>query len=318
MASQPLVTIIIPAFNADAVISAALDSILAQTYQNWNAIIINDGSTDQTGKIADAFSKKDLRFRVIHQENSGVSAARNAGLARADGEWIAFLDADDVWLPEKLSLQLDLARRFPESDLIFSNYFLWDGSRDLSLRYISRKKFPQGKILQRLIFFNLFGLSSVVLRQKILQDVGGFDETFSIGEDWDLWLRCLEKSCVVNGSMEPLLRYRISESSASADKLKVAIANVAVLAKRAAGAPETWRPFFRRSLQIARGNLEFAQARTELETSSTVLKNATCKAWRHCPSRLKWLLWHAGTICPDLFFGAMFRKYIRRKICERW
>src|ERR1700722_20075762 len=138
--SEPLISVIIPAFNSASTLAESLQSVQAQTFKNFEAIIVDDGSTDETPDIARGFCAADSRFTLIRQPNGGVSAARNNGLGRARGEWVAFQDADDVWFAEKLERQLELTRQHPDANFIFTNMYFWDGARDLYPTYDARKR----------------------------------------------------------------------------------------------------------------------------------------------------------------------------------
>src|SRR6266542_3447517 len=125
MGKDELVSIIMPAFNAGKYISQSIESVLKQTYQNWELIIINDGSTDDTKKVVDSFLQMDSRIQYIWQKNGKQGKARNAGLKRSKGELIAFLDADDLWMPVKLEKQIDLLHQ-QNADLIFTDVLVVD------------------------------------------------------------------------------------------------------------------------------------------------------------------------------------------------
>ncbi|MFC7670076.1 glycosyltransferase family 2 protein [Hymenobacter humi] len=121
-----LVSIIIPCYNYGWLLAETLDSVLAQTYQQWECIIIDDGSTDTTRVVATSYQARDSRFRYVYQPNGGLSAARNHGLQAATGEYIQFLDADDLLLPQKLELQVALLASHPEYDVVYGavRYFM--------------------------------------------------------------------------------------------------------------------------------------------------------------------------------------------------
>ena len=162
MNDTPLVSVIIPVHNGTTVLSDALTSVRQQTCQNFEVIVVDDGSSDGSHALAQKFADEDSRIKVLRQPNSGVSMARNAAIAHARGELIAFLDADDVWLPEKLAAQLDLLQQEPRANLLFTDYFLWDGQNDFGRRYSNPDKFPDGDVGRRLIFFDLFGMPTVM------------------------------------------------------------------------------------------------------------------------------------------------------------
>lgn len=123
MNDTPFVSIIIPVYNGIAVLPDALTSVQKQTYQHFEVIVVDDGSNDGSHALAQRFAAGDCRIIVLRQPNGGKSAARNLPIARARGELIAFLDVDDVWLPEKLAAQLDLLGQEPRANLLFTDYF---------------------------------------------------------------------------------------------------------------------------------------------------------------------------------------------------
>lgn len=319
MTSQPLISIVIPAFNAASVLGGALRSVQQQQYPHFQAVVVDDGSADGTAKVARPFVEQDRRFALLQQPNRGVSAARNAGVAAACGEWIAFLDADDLWLANKLARQVQCLHDSPDANFIFSNYYVWDGQRDLRLRYADRKHFPMGDFTHRLIGFNLLGISTVMVRRDLLSRVGLFDSDLDPAEDWDMWLRLAEAGCRARGIREPLARYRIWPGSASNQSLRMAQATVRVLHARLAQCSlSTWRRAYRRSLAVARGRLEFAAIRPLLDTHPESLPLAAFRAWRACPWRLKWLAWYVAVRWPGVLGGTFLTERVHRKIKATW
>lgn len=319
MSSQPLISIVIPAFNAASVLDDALRSIQHQQYRHFEAIVIDDGSTDDTASVVRHFVAQDRRFVLVQQPNRGISAARNAGLAAARGEWIAFLDADDTWFPDKLTRQVQCVHDFPEVDFIFSNYHQWDGQNDLRLRYAAHKHFPMGDFTRLLIRFNLLGTLTVMVRQDVMSRVGQFDPELALAEDWDMWLRLAEAGCRVRRIREPLARCRIWPGNTSKQKLRMAQATVRVLEKRLAHCRlDTWRGPYQQSLAIARGHLEFAAVRPLLDTRPESLPPAALRAWRAYPWRLKWLVWYMAVRCPDFLGGNFLTRIVHRNIKARW
>lgn len=207
--NEVLVSVVIPAFNSEQYIGECVDSVLAQSYRNFEIIIIDDGSTDDTVNIVSDY--QDDRIRLFHQNNSGSAAARNYGVKQASGMWIAFIDADDIWLPGKLQKQLEHCSNhaWSHTDLFFHG--------DFYPKYTKATKFTSkhsGFILNNLLVENSIGTSSVVIKKEIFQASGGFNTNLRALQDWDLWLRVAEKHqvCYVD---EPLVYYRVHSSSVS-------------------------------------------------------------------------------------------------------
>ena len=314
MNDAPLVSVIIPVHNGTTVLSDALTSVRQQTYQNFEVIIVDDGSNDSSHALAQEFADKDCRIKVLRQPNGGVSKARNTAIAHARGELIAFLDADDAWLPGKLAAQINLLKQEPHANLLFTDYFLWDGQNDLGRRYSNPDKFPDGDVGRRLIFFDLFGTSAVMIKREVLDVVGMFDVELSLAEDWDLWLRIAEHGLCAKGVQQPLARYRIWPGNASRNTILLCECNIRALEKALARPQHPGqRRAYKHSLQIARGNLELARVHPLIETQPKAVPAAALRAWLCCPTRLKWLLWYFVTLWPNSPWAKIVYHKIRRK-----
>jgi glycosyltransferase involved in cell wall biosynthesis len=315
MPHKPLVSVIVPAFNSEPFLAETLASVQRQTFREFEVIIVDDGSTDRTSEITRRFVEKDARFILLCQKNTGGAVARNMALKQACGEWIAFLDADDVWLPEKLAAQLDLLKQEPRANLLFTDYFSWDGQSNFDRRYSDPDKFPDGDVSRRLIFFDLFGMSTVMIKREILDVVGLFDIKLPLAVDWDLWLRIAECGLCAKGVRQPMARYRIWPGQISHNTIRMCEGNVRVLEK-ALTRPQnaSRRRAYKCSLQIARGNLELACVRPLIETQPKAVSAAALRAWLHCPARLKWLLWYFATLWPN----SSCAEIVYRKIRGKW
>lgn len=197
MGSPALVSVVIPAYNAAATLSETVESLLAQTHTAWEAIIVDDGSRDETPAIAAEYARRDPRIRLVRQDNAGVGAARNRGIAEARGAFIAPLDADDIWLPQKLEKQLALLQSRGEEWGFCS---AWSESiNERGEVFKPLKRWPmEGRVLRALIYRNMVGNASVPLfRASALRKVGGYRTRAEQGgaqgcEDWDLTLRVAE------------------------------------------------------------------------------------------------------------------------------
>ena len=319
MLKTPLVSVVIPAFNAASVIEETLDSVCAQTYQDFEVIIVDDGSTDDTAVIAREFCAADARFTLVQQPNGGPSVARNNAIERARGDWIAFLDADDVWLPEKLARQMELFREDPRANFLFTNYYFWDGSSGLFAYYRQNRPLPEGDAARKLVFACIYGCLTVMVRRETLQAVGPFDPDLPFVQDWDMWLRIAERGMWARGTREPLARYRRWPGSRSNQKMRSAEGDVRVLEKnlRATQHPEL-RPIYRHSLALARGKLELARARQLLDLQPEAVPAAIWRAWRQHPRRLKWLMWFALVAWPKFLGGAASARIVHRKLVQKF
>jgi glycosyltransferase involved in cell wall biosynthesis len=181
---NPLISVVIPTYNRGQMVKEAVCSVLAQDFRNFELILVDDGSTDNTPDILDEFRDELI---VIRQENKGVSAARNRGIAAASGELIAFLDSDDLWLPKKLSEQAGFFQSNPDA-LICQTEEIWIRN---GVRVNPKKKHQKrsGMIFDPSLSLCLVSPSAVMMRRELFEIVGGFDETLPACEDYDLWLR---------------------------------------------------------------------------------------------------------------------------------
>jgi glycosyltransferase involved in cell wall biosynthesis len=192
MSTPPLVSVIIPAYNAAWCVRRAIDSVLAQDFGNHEVIVVNDGSTDDTAHVLAAYAET---IRIIHKANGGLSSARNAGIHAARGEYVCFLDADDWWLEGKLKRQVELMRAHPELGFCSTAARVVDP--DGKLVNIWECPQWQGSLLQHLFRENaaVAGSGSAVLaKRELLLRVGDFDESLRSLEDIDMWIRLAAKA----------------------------------------------------------------------------------------------------------------------------
>jgi glycosyltransferase involved in cell wall biosynthesis len=212
----PIVSVIIPTRNRAAMLREAIESVRAQTYAAWELIVIDDGSTDETPQVVEALARGDARIRVMRQAQRGVSAARNAGIRAARGRYVAFLDDDDLFLPPKLAAQVDALERDPTLGFVYSQTEWVDraGTR-LSLHPTTPVEDLRG-----LFETCAIPLQTVVCCAELLEEVGGFDEQLTIGEDYDLWLR-LARTARFQFLPGPLVRYRVHGTNTCNDSIRL-------------------------------------------------------------------------------------------------
>ena len=227
MASFPLISVIVPAFNAESTIREAVESVLAQSYRPLEILVVDDGSTDGTFACSENIHPD---VRVIQQVNAGPSAARNHGIREAKGSWIAFLDSDDIWLPEKLAQQWECVSKnssigFVHTDVTF---FDPDSNKDWQTD-VGRDKFV-GRCTDKLLRENRILTSSVLVDRKYLDQTDLFDEKYWVAEDYDLWLR-LSTQCEFAYLSSPLVRYRMQGDSLSTYSLRMRKSELAVFQK---------------------------------------------------------------------------------------
>jgi glycosyltransferase involved in cell wall biosynthesis len=182
--STPCISVIIPTYNRCWILKEAIDSVLSQEYTDFEIIVVDDGSNDATAALLSAYGDQ---IKTIYQGNSGVSAARNAGILMAKGKYVAFLDSDDIWLPEKLSCQVDFFHSHAEA-VICQTDEIWirNGVR---VNPKNRHKKPSGMIFEPSLQLCLVSPSAVMIKKSLFDAVGLFNEAFPACEDYDLWLR---------------------------------------------------------------------------------------------------------------------------------
>lgn len=209
------VSVIMPAYNVAAYIGAAIESVKAQTVGDWELLVVNDGSTDETYETVQRLAAGDERIRLLTKPNGGISTARNMALALSSGEYIAILDSDDVWEPAYLAEQLAVFTRQPETDIVTSNgWFL--GSRlhgQLARPYPDARPQPT---LQTILADETSIFIMSTFRRRVYDAIGGFDETLRTNEDYDYWLRSALAGFRFWRNDRPLCHYRRRDDSVSA------------------------------------------------------------------------------------------------------
>lgn len=206
------ISVIIPTYNGSRFIGETLESVLAQTLQPDEVLVIDDGSTDDTAAIAESFAP---RVRVFRRSNQHQAAARNFGVQQASSEWISFIDHDDQWEPNKLERQMEELSRQPDADVCYTARvnFVQDGDTFRRGKIIS---VPPAQDIQRSLYVNTtFMPGSVLIRRSAYLAAGGFDPKLKLVEDWDLWLRLLHRGTRFAACPEPLLLHRIHSNMQS-------------------------------------------------------------------------------------------------------
>ncbi|RJQ29496.1 glycosyltransferase [Candidatus Parcubacteria bacterium] len=186
MNGKPLVSIITPAYNAGAYLGDTIRSVLAQTYSSFEHIVVDDGSTDDTAKVVRAIS--DPRIKYLYQKNSGQSSARNAGIAAAKGKYIAFLDADDLFLPGKLSEQVNYLETNPNCDFCYCKIYHFFHDEPDRLYYL-KMEHPSGYLFGRLLMTNFINPLSAVVRRDIFEKHGAFEPSYRWADEQYVWLK---------------------------------------------------------------------------------------------------------------------------------
>jgi teichuronic acid biosynthesis glycosyltransferase TuaG len=213
----PLVSILTPAYNAAAYLPETLNSALRQTMTDFEVLVVDDGSTDDTARIVEAFSARDDRIRLIRKANGGSATARNLGISQSRGEFLALLDSDDLWMPEFLASQLEILVHNPGIDIVSGNALNLGGPLD------GQPYKPVGTA------WHLVNLKQVlevedsvcimsVFRRSVIERAGLFDPTVWSNEDYEFWIRASRAGCTIAFNPRPLGHYRRRLDSKSADE----------------------------------------------------------------------------------------------------
>lgn len=214
----PAVSIIIPAFNAAGFIADALDSVLAQDFADYEIVVINDGSPD-TPDFERALAPFSDRIVYIRQENRGISGARNTGIRAARGQLIALLDADDVWAPNYLSVQIAMLRADPTIDVLYPNALFFGDGPEVGRDFMSVCPSEGDVTFESLLWQRCHVMVSVTVRREALERAGLFDEDLRSCEDFDLWLRMVRNGSRISYHREKLVYYRRRMGSLSSDPI---------------------------------------------------------------------------------------------------
>ncbi len=183
---MPKISVIVPAYNAERTILKTIESVQQQTFSDFELIVINDGSTDQTLELLSQV--EDPRLKVFSYSNGGLPTARNRGISRSTGSFIAFLDADDLWTPDKLELQLAVLQEHPEAGVAYSWTHFMDDQGEFS--HTGESVFFEGDVYAQLLVGNFLGSgSNPLIRRQAIESTEEFDPELGSCEDWDYWLR---------------------------------------------------------------------------------------------------------------------------------
>lgn len=297
---RPRISVIIPCYNSAAFVAATLESVFAQTLLPWEIIVVDDGSTDNTLEVLVGFGD---RIRLMRRGNGGPAAARNLGISVAAGDFIAFLDSDDLWGPEKLARQMEEFSRFPEAALVFSEAVMFREEGGVKLP-VSRIGYTADPTFRQLLFGDFIPNSTVVVRRDCLKATGPLDESQELlgAEDYEYWMR-IALRYRLQGIAEPLAWYRLREGNlmgAGEDiekGLRLALAAIRAIESRQ---PTIWKDY-----AVDRARL---LARLHLRAGH---------AWK---KRGGWRLWYGHTKaalreCQD---ARVWRWVIAATLLRRW
>ena len=303
--ARPVVSVVIPTYNRAHLVGRAIQSVLRQTYSDFELIVVDDGSTDNTVEVVEAY--QDPRIRLIRlARNYGVSRARNEGIQAARGEWVAFLDNDDEWLPRKLELQM---ARFRETDdpritVVYGRgYRRYGESAELKLP--PPRVFFEGDVFDHLLGSWSPGASGFVVRRSSLLGVGGFDEELAGSEDWDLWLR-LAKAGHHFAAVRELVGVKYEHAGQLSTDPVARRRDFAILDRK-------WGRIMERGLGAAGyqrwraaryANIQYAQF---MRVREAMARGDRIAAWRYCVAMCRFLPWSRKYMIHGLALATLGR-----------
>jgi GT2 family glycosyltransferase len=241
---MPLISVIIPVYNGEKTIKETINSVLSQTVFDFELIVINDGSQDRTLEVVSDIP--DPRIKIFSYPNAGVAASRNRGLLHSCGQFIAFLDADDLWTSNKLEAQLKALQENPKAGVAYS----WSNFINESNQLLQpgRRLTWDGDVYSKILVINFLEHgSNPLIRREALEAVGPFEESLPPADDWDMWIRLAAKYPFVLVTA-PQILYRVSTSSQSTNVSKLEAACLKVIERAFAEAPQELQPLKKRSL----------------------------------------------------------------------
>jgi glycosyltransferase involved in cell wall biosynthesis len=282
---MPRVSVVIPTYNHAHYLPYAVQSVLRQTYADWEAIVVDDGSTDDTADVVARFT--DPRIRYIYQENQGLPAARNTGIRAAQSDYLAFLDADDEWEPGFLRRCIGVLSADSTLTGVYTrNYFIDEHGQPLPR--LGGQVVPPTAFRSRILQSGLFPAHAALVRADVIREIGHFDIRLTSLEDWDLWIR-LSARYQMQGISEPLARYRVYPGSMSTNAARMHANRMAVLTKHF-GPPEgdsaTWCEEKRRAYGFAYRSAAFGYIQQDQPDEGWRLLAQAASIWPHLLGRL--------------------------------
>ena len=294
----PTVSVIVPTHNMGHFLGSALQSVLSQSYRDFEIIVVDDGSTDNTSEVLARYSL-DAIIRCLHQENRGPSAARNAGIKAARGRYIAFLDADDMWLPGKLDRQVAAMRQHPEATVVYCRFRYMDLHGNLlpcSTDWVLER--TRETLYEELMYRNVISGSdsAVLVRSSHLMEVGLFDEYLPTCEDQDLWRRLALRHQFCFLEDEVLVYIRRHPGSIQANLRQTTLGRMRYLSKLRRDTPPEFRHHLPNVAQKAYLELAWAHyAKRRFSKSLFFLAKIALLGPTHCTTLLRdigLMLWH--------------------------
>lgn len=314
-----MVSVIIPTYNCDKYISEALDSVLQQTYSDYEIIVIDDGSTDTTKEIINTKYQQAVRYYYV--KNSGVSAARNFGISMAQGELIAFLDADDIWMPEKLEKQTALFNESTNLGMTFTENYFFNEQGITTYKANKRERLMHGDIVRNIFLKSYVVTSTVMVRKNVFDTVGPFEEGLTVAEDDNMWMR-IGMRYGVELLDEPILMYRITEGSLSRTSQNIfdgVKKNIEIIKNKY---PDLYSRLGTSAIRRKYSHLFFSEGYNYiLQGKQKEARSNFIRSYFNYPYELKSLLYAISTYLPHMIIEIIRNikmKYYKRSCYDRY
>ena len=306
---MPMVTVVIPTYNRKSLVCEALDSVLSQTYTDFEVIIVDDGSTDNTACMLSEYD--DPRLYLIRQENQGQGPARNAGILAAKGNYIAFLDSDDLWIPVKLKAQVAFFDKYEKLEWVYSDAYAFDGETKEKLYIFSQKgRQYEGYIAHQLFMNDFIATSTVMVKRHVFEEIGLFKH-ITKAQDWEMWLRIAARHHI-RKVPHALTEYRIHKNmiTQTQEPLFKFQCHTSVLEHAVVFAPEIYGSLYQRAMASQCINTGGSLlVRSSVREARRMFINAI----RHSPRVMKaYLLW-AATLLDNRILGKLIKIYNMRR-----
>ena len=310
---MPQISVVIPAYNAARWIAETVESVLAQTFQDFEIIVVDDGSTDETAAAVARFK----RVKCLYQVNGGLSSARNTGIRAAMGEYIAFVDADDLWLHDKLDAQMALLKQTGLA-WVYSDAYAFDSETRSPLFVFSKMRNQHdGDVLQSLLLEDFIPMPTPILKRHVFDEVGFFteDTTLHSAEDWDMWLRTAARY-PVGFVKRPLAMYRVHPTSMIQSALPAVLYNANLNVIELAVSREPSRLANLKNRAVSRSSVRIGQMCVRLNDPHGA-REMFAQAIRLSPRQVATYAYWLGTFAgPRLIQGYVrLLHWLRRKGC---
>jgi len=306
---KPTVSINLCCYNSEKYLRETLESVVEQTYKDWELVIINDGSSDSTESIISEYIRHGYPIIYHCQENKGLGASRNEALKLSSGEYIAFLDHDDIWLPGKLEKQIPLFNN-PKIGLVFSDVFSFNMKGDV--RRLYQNIMPaRGRVFKELLRNYFLFIPTVIVRKKALHSLSEwFDERLTINEEADLFIR-LAYNWEVDFINEPLAKWRVHSESLTWSKKELFPQETEIMLNKYLSSIPNFQSEFKEEAKLLRMKILKQRALLEWENGRVLLLREMLQPY--IKEDAKFLLLYLFSYMPFKFFNALFHKYKKIK-----